>query len=112
MLTFNTPQHAAEDAAEAMRGLVFATRNFADLCDTYWVLSDLAATARRMEQVVIQVASVHRENLDLAHDPHGSAAAGSVKALTAAAHLRRVAELLGRAHTSLDLAMNQGLPPE
>jgi hypothetical protein len=106
MLTFTNPQHTAEDAAEAMRNLVFATRSFADPSDTYWVVSDLAAATRRMEQVAIQVASAHRENLQLAHDLHGSAAAGGVKALTAAAHLRRVAEMLGRVHTSLDLAMN------
>ncbi|MEU4360409.1 hypothetical protein [Promicromonospora sp. NPDC023987] len=104
MLTITQPQHTAEDAAEAMRNLVFATRSFTDPCDTYWVVSDLAATARRMGQVVVQVASAHRENLHLAHDHNGSAAVGGVKALTAAAHLRRVADLLRQAHTSLDLA--------
>lgn len=104
MLTFNNPQHTAEDTAEAMRNLVFATRSFADPSDTYWVVSDLAATARRMEQVTIQVASAHRENLGLAHDHTGSAAVGEVKALTAAAHLRHVADLLRQAHTSLNLA--------
>ncbi|WP_454852138.1 hypothetical protein [Promicromonospora soli] len=104
MLTFTNPQHTAEDAAEAMRNLVFATRSFADPCDTYWVVSDLAATARRMEQVAIQVAAAHRQNLLLAHDHTASTAIGGVKALTAAAHLRRVADLLRQAHTSLDLA--------
>ncbi|MCP2264997.1 hypothetical protein ACFQHV_10965 [Promicromonospora thailandica] len=104
MLTYNQPQHTAEDAAEAMRNLVFATRTFADPCDTYWVVSDLAATARRMGQVATQVAAAHRQNLHLAHDHTGSTALGGVKALTAAAHLRRVADLLRQAHTSLDLA--------
>ena len=104
MPTLTNPQHAAEDAAEAMRNLVFATRSFVDPCDTYWVVSDLAAATRRMEQVAIQVASAHREKLHLAHDHNGSTALGEVKALTAAAHLRRVADLLRQAHTSLDLA--------
>ena len=30
MLTLTNPQHTAEDAAEAMRNLVFATRSFAE----------------------------------------------------------------------------------
>jgi hypothetical protein len=106
MQTFTNPQHTAEDAAEAMRNLVFATRSFADPCDMYWVLTDLAATARRMEQVAIQLASAHRENVHLAHDHTGSTAVGGVKALTAAAHLRHVAEILGRAHARVDLAAN------
>jgi hypothetical protein len=105
MQTFTHPQHDAEDAAEAIRRLAHSTRAFADVSDTYWVLTDLAATVRRLEQVAIQVATAHRENLDLAHDDHGWSAGGYVKAVTAAAHLRRAAELFNRAHTSLDLAM-------
>ncbi|WP_454859686.1 hypothetical protein [Promicromonospora soli] len=105
MPTIASPQHDAEDAAEALRRLSHSTRTFADPSDTYWVLSDLAATVRRLEQVTTQVAAAHSDNAHLAHDDHGQAAAGHVQALTAASHLRKAVELFGLAHISLDLAL-------
>lgn len=106
MSTTTSPQHDAEDAAEALRRLSHSTRTFADPSDTYWVLSDLAAMVRRLEQVATQVAAAHSDNAHLAHDDRGQAAAGHVQALTAAGHLRKVVELFGLAHVSLDLALN------
>ncbi|MFC8797007.1 hypothetical protein ACFT2C_04695 [Promicromonospora sp. NPDC057138] len=100
-----SPQHDAEDTAEALRRLAHSTQKFDDPADTYWVISDLAATVRRLEQVVSQVAAAHRENLHLAHDDQGAAAGGHVQALTAAEDLRKAGELFGRAYVSLDLAM-------
>ncbi|PUB20874.1 hypothetical protein C8K30_11585 [Promicromonospora sp. AC04] len=106
MSTTTSPQHDAEDAAEALRRLSHSTRTFADLSDTYWVLNDLAAMVRRLEQVTTQVAAAHSDNAHLAHDHHGQAAAGHVQALTAAGHLRKVVQLVGLAHVSLDLALS------
>jgi hypothetical protein len=99
------PQHDAEDAAEAMRRLAHSTRTFDDPSDTYWVITDLAATVRRLEQVIAQVQAAHRDNVDLAHDDQGKAATGHVQALTAAEHLSKAGQLFGLAYVSLDLAM-------
>jgi hypothetical protein len=105
MTSTTNPQHDAEDAAEALRRLAHSTQKFDDPADTYWVISDLAATVRRLEQVITQVEAAHRDNLHLAHDDQGWAAGGHVQALTAAEDLRKAGELFGRAYVSLDLAM-------
>ncbi|MFJ3408209.1 hypothetical protein [Promicromonospora sp. NPDC090134] len=99
------PQHDAEDAAEALRRLAHSTQKLDDPADTYWVITDLAAVVRRLEQVTAQVQAAHRDNVDLAHDDQGQAAPGQVHALTAVEDLRKAVELLGRAYVSLDLAM-------
>lgn len=106
MSSTTSPQHDAEDAAEALRRLTHSTRVFADPSDTYWVLNDLAALVGRLEQVTTHVAAAHSNNVHLAHDHHGQAPAGHVQALTAAGHLRKVVELFGLAHASLDLALS------
>lgn len=99
------PQHDAEDAAEALRRLAQSTRTFDDPSDTYWVITDLAAVVRRLEQVIAQVQAAHRDNLQLAHDDQGKAATGQVQALTAVEHLSKAGQLFGLAYVSLDLAM-------
>lgn len=99
------PQHDAEDAAEALRRLAQSTRTFDDPSDTYWVITDLAAVVRRLEQVIAQVQAAHRDNLHLAHDDQGKASTGQVQALTAVEHLGKAGQLFGLAYVSLDLAM-------
>ena len=99
------PQHDAEDAAEALRRLAQSTRTFDDPSDTYWVITDLAAAVRRLEQVIAQVQAAHRDNVHLAHDDQGKASTGQVQALTAAEHLSKAGQLFGLAYVSLDLAM-------
>ncbi|WP_423464204.1 hypothetical protein ACO229_06520 [Promicromonospora sp. MS192] len=102
----SNPQHDAEDAAEALRRLAHSTRTFDDPSDTYWVLTDLAAVIRRLEQVITQVQAAHRDHLDLAHDDQGGTPAGRTNALAAVEHLGKTGELFGLAYASLDLAMS------
>lgn len=99
-----SPQHDAEDIAEAARRLARSTRDVADPSDLYWVLNDLAAAVPRLQQVAIQIATAHGELLPLAHDHHGRTAQGHAEAITTAAHLRQSADLLGQVHFILDLA--------
>ncbi|TRW47416.1 hypothetical protein [Georgenia yuyongxinii] len=105
MPDYDNPVRSAQEAAEAARALAHATQRFgAKVADSYDVVTELLSTARRLEQVLDQVASVHRDACDKARGEDDSRATGRGHALAAAAELRQAARLLGQAEACLDVA--------
>ncbi|KAE8763434.1 hypothetical protein [Georgenia thermotolerans] len=105
MPDYDNPVRSAQEAAEAARALAHATRAFGDrLADSYDVVTELLSTACRLEQVLDQVSSVHRDACDKARGENDSPATGRRHALAAAAELRQAARLLGQVEAHLDVA--------
>lgn len=104
MPTFHDPRADAAEAAEALRGLAHASRDFDQPADTYPVLGDLLAGVRSLRQVLDQLATTHLTHRDRAHDDHGDHLAGSHSASATADELDQARTLLDLVHDRLDAA--------
>lgn len=94
MADYDRPVPSADEAAEHLRALAHATRHFHDPRETYWVLGDLGAITRRLQDVLANVASAHMNHRDLAHTDDGNQLEGRQHAHDAAMALRRASVLL------------------
>lgn len=106
MPTFYDPGADAGEAAEAMRGLAHASRNFEHPQDMYGVLGDLLANIRSLQQVLEQLATAHASKRSRAFDDHGNHQAGSSDALAAADELHRAAILIDQADEHVNAGMS------
>lgn len=97
MPTFYDPVTDAGEAADAMRGLAHASRNFEHPQDMYGVLGDLLANIRSLQQVLDQLATAHASKRSRAFDDHGNHEAGAKDALAAANELHEAAIFIGQA---------------
>lgn len=94
MVDYDRPVASADDAAEHLRALAHATRHFEDPGDTYWVVGDLGAIIRRLQGVLVNVASAHTNHRELAHTDDGNRLEGRKHAHDAAMALRQASRLL------------------
>lgn len=94
MPDYERPVPSGDKAAEHLRALAHATRRFEDPSDTYWVVGDLGAITRRLQEVLVNVASAHTDHLELAHTDDGNQVEGRQHAHDAATSLRRASRLL------------------
>ena len=94
MPDYDRPVPSADDAAEHLRALAHATRHFEDPGDTYWVLGDLGAIARRFQEVAVNVASAHMNHRELAYTGDGNQLEGRKHACDAAMALRQASRLM------------------
>ena len=97
MPTFYDPVADASEAADAMRGLAHASRNFEHPQDMYEVLGDLLANIRSLQQVLDQLATAHTSKRSRAFDDHGNHQAGAKDALAAANELHQAAIFIDQA---------------
>ena len=91
MPTFYDPVADASEAADAMRGLAHASRNFEHPQDMYGVLGDLLANIRSLRQVLDQLATAHASTRSRAFDDHGNHQTGARDALAGASAAARIA---------------------
>ncbi|MGO1317663.1 MAG: hypothetical protein ACTMIR_11605 [Cellulomonadaceae bacterium] len=97
---------SADELAEQVRALAYATRDFGERTgDTNWVLGSMMQANRRLLQVYSQVAGAHIAAEGLAHTDDGNAAAGREHAHAAAAALRRAGWLVEQVDRELDTAL-------
>lgn len=97
MPTFYDPVADASEAADAMRGLAHASRNFEHPQDMYGVLGDLLANIRSLRQVLDQLATAHASTRSRAFDDHGNHQTGARDALAAADELHQAAIFIDQA---------------
>lgn len=105
MPTFDDPIADAGEASQALRGLAHATMRMEEPAETYRVLGDLLSGARSLRQVLDQLAATHLRCREVAHDDHGSHAAGDGSALAAADELHQAGSLLDQVEARLDEAL-------
>ena len=91
MASSRNPVAAAEEADEAVRRLVQATRIFGEPSQTYGVIGDLLGSIRSLQQVLEQVAAAHLDHQDRACSEAGDSAVGAVHASRATDALRAAA---------------------
>ncbi|MFE5291389.1 hypothetical protein ACFQ8T_04355 [Isoptericola sp. NPDC056618] len=103
---YDRPVTSADDAAEHLRALVHATRWFDDPGDTYWVTADVLVIARRLQSVLVNVASAHMHHRELARTDDGNQFEGRNHAYDAAMTLRKASLLLERAEGLIDEAQS------
>ncbi len=106
MPDYERPVTSADDAAEHLRALAHATRWFDDPGDTYWVTGNVLAIARRLQAVLVNVASAHMNHRDLAHTDDGNQLEGRKHAYDAAMTLRKASLLLEQAEGLIDQAQS------
>jgi len=106
MPTFYDPGADAGEAAEAMRGLAHASRNFEHPQDMYGVLGNLLSSVRSLRQVLDQLATAHAAKQPLAFNDGGNHVAGSNEALAAAGELHQAATLIDQAEEHMNSAMS------
>jgi hypothetical protein len=107
MPTFNDPHADAREAAEAVRGLAHATQHVENPDVLYPVIGELMATARRLSQVLDQLARAHQQHLPRAATDDGNREAGGRYAVEAATALQEAAAHVDQADTVLDRASNR-----
>ncbi|MFD6175540.1 MULTISPECIES: hypothetical protein [unclassified Isoptericola] len=106
MPEFARPVTSADDAAEHLRALAHATQRFGDPGDTYWVTGSVLAITRRLQAVLVNVASAHTAHRDHARTDDGNQLEGRKHAADAALTLRRASLLLEQAEGLIDKAQS------
>lgn len=106
MPTFYDPGADAGEAAEALRGLAYASRGFEHLQDMYGVLGELLDGVRSLRQVLDQLATAHASNQSRAFDDGREHSVGAKDALAAADELHQAATLIDQAEERLNAAMS------
>lgn len=104
MPTFEDPAADASEAANALRGLAHASRQFDRPDDLYPVMGELLSGVRSLRQVIDQVAAAHLSHRPRALDEYGSHTVGADEALAAADELLQVGALIDQAEEHLDTA--------
>ncbi|MBU8577600.1 hypothetical protein [Brevibacterium luteolum] len=104
MPTFYDPVADASEAAEALRGLAHASRDFAHPEDAYGVIGDLLGGVRSLQQSIEQIAARHARHEGRAFDDAGNQAVGIRDARTAAEQLAAAAATLGQVEDQLNTA--------
>lgn len=106
MPTYENPAADASEAAEALRGLAYATRTFSDPSDSYRVLGSLSTALASLRQSLDQLADWHDHNADHAALDDGDRRQGRYEAAMAAVELRDAADQIQQAHRSLNTAFS------
>lgn len=98
------PHAEAGGAADRLRALAHSTRRFERPAESYEVIGDLLGGVRSLQQVLNQLARLHRDQQLLVHDDSGNALAGRTAAVSAMDKLRQAAGLLEMVEVRLDQA--------
>lgn len=106
MPTYYDPGADAGEAAEALRGLAYASRNFEHPQDMYGVLGELLSSVRSLRQVLDQLADAHLAKRARAFDDRGDSTVGARDALATADELKQAATLFDQAENHVDTAMS------
>ena len=106
MPTYENPAVDADEAAEALRGLMHASRVVTDPSDTYRALGSLTTALASLRQSLDQLADWHDRNAGRAADDNGHQRAGRHDALAAGEYLRDAADRVRQAHGSLNEAFS------
>lgn len=101
-MSFDDPVSEAREASAALRGLAHATRTFKDPSTSYTVLGDVLSAASSLQQVVQQLADLHRQHAGDVRSESGSGVDGHTAAVAAEAALRRAANALHTLEQELD----------